>query len=386
MYMCAFSGAPRSASILKGKISIMSPNSNETGSKSEELFKYVTGSPEALEQYFKRNSHVAPVYVNAWRIIRSNPAPVVLFPGKIKQVYRGYGGASKSIVAPSKASLNAYEFTYVGTHKGVEFGTCAIPAAELPDFKVTHMHGIDSNYQAECVIQDGAIVQGGFSVSRIVLLETGATVENVYLDDSHVASGVSLKNTAFRRGDSIGNVTLENVPEVINVNLEAVNPSGSITIKNVSYLNNVKITGSANITGVDDNSLWLPLFAEAFSEFDFEDTAEYYSARLKLPAPPEREIKDYDTMEFQLTCNVLTLSKPANIWENSTLCLAPAEHGKNLNKCHCLLWYPLYVQGEPLAVAYNQRAYGVKSQDILTDIPVAYLEEALVKHVLDNSE
>jgi len=362
----------------------MSPNRNETGTKVEQLFKYVTGSPDALEKYFKRNSHVTPVYANAWRIIRSNPAPVVLFPGKIKQVQRGYGSASKTIVAPSKASLEAYEFTYAGTHKGVEFVTCTIPAAELPDFKVTHMESIDRAYQAECVIQEGATVRGGFSFSRSVLLETGATVENVYLDDSHVASGVSLTNTAFRRSDSIGNVTLENVAEAINVNLEAVNHSDGIVIKNVDYLNNLEITGSANITGVDN--AWLPLLAEDFSDFGEEDTAKYYSALLTRPSPPEREIKDYDTAEFNLTCNVLERSKPADIWVDSTLCLVPEEHSNHLGKCHCLLWYPLYLQGEPLAVAYVNRARGIKTGDILADVPVAYLEEALAKHVLENSK
>lgn len=382
--VCAFRGISQSSSILKGKTLIMSPNRNETGTKVEQLFKYVTGSPDALEKYFKRNSHVTPVYANAWRIIRSNPAPVVLFPGKIKQVQRGYGSASKAIVAPSKASLEAYEFTYAGTHKGVEFGTCTIPAAELPDFKVTHMESIDRAYQAECVIQEGATVRSGFSFSRSVLLETGATVENVYLDDSHVASGTSLTNTAFRRSDSVGNVTLENVSEAINVNLEAVNHSDGIVIKNLDYLNNLEIIGSANITGVDN--AWLPLLAEDFSDFGEEDTAEYYSARLTHPAPPEKEIKDYNTAEFNLTCNVLERSKPADIWVDSTLCLVPEEHSKHLGKCHCLLWYPLYLQGEPLAVAYVNRVRGIKTLDILADVPVGYLEEALVKHALEHGK
>lgn len=363
---------------------MMTFSAKTTITETEQLFKYVTGSPDALEKYFKRNSHVAPVYANAWRIIRFNPAPVVLFPGKIKQVQRGYGSASKAIVAPSKASLEAYKFTYVGTHKGVEFGTCTIPAAELPDFKATHMESIDRAYQAECVIQEGATICSGFSFSRSVLLETGATVENVYLDDSHVASGTSLTNTAFRRSDSIGNVTLENVAEAINVNLEAVNHSDSIVIKNVDYLYNLEITGSANITGVDN--AWLPLLAEDFSDFGEEDTAKYYSALLTHPAPHERENKDYNTAEFNLTCNVLERSKPADIWVDSTLCLVPEEHSNHLGKCHCLLWYPLYLQGEPLAVAYVNRARGIKTGDNLADVPVAYLEEALAKHVLENSK
>lgn len=37
-------------------------------------------------------------------------------------------------------------------------------------------------------------------------------------------------------------------------------------------------------------------------------------------------------------------------------------------------------------MAYVNRVRGIKTGDILADVPVAYLEEALAKHALENSK
>ena len=52
---------------------------------------------------------------------------------------------------------------------------------------------------------------------------------------------------------------------------------------------------------------------------------------------------------------------------------------------HCLklLINPLYVQGEPLSVAYLNRVRGLEDATILTDIPLAQLEDALTNLVFD---
>ena len=47
-------------------------------------FKYVTGAPDALEEYLKKNRNVEPYYGNAWEVIRSSTHPMILFPAKNK--------------------------------------------------------------------------------------------------------------------------------------------------------------------------------------------------------------------------------------------------------------------------------------------------------------
>ena len=51
-----------------------------------------------------------------------------------------------------------------------------------------------------------------------------------------------------------------------------------------------------------------------------------------------------------------------------------------------LLINPLCVQGEPLSVAYLNRARGLEDATILTDIPLAQLEDALTNIVFDKGQ
>lgn len=351
-----------------------------------EEFKYVSGTPEALEQYLEKNRNVAPIYKNAWDIVRTYPSPVILFPAKIKQVKFGSTGHSKLIVVADKSSLPSFEFACKGNHKGVEFGTCVIPHKKMTRLELAGLNTLDDVWAAECVIEEGATIQGGFSFTRMVTVGKNVSAKNVYLDSSQVNPGASLKNVSFRRVTTQGNVTAENIEEARNVRLETSAPGDSITIKNVGTFENVNINGSANITGGDEHTR-LHLHLEDFSDFGEVETADYYTGYLSAPSQPiERDVKDYDNAEFIVTCGVLTHSHPSNAWMHSTLCLAPEEHSENLGKCHCMLWYPMYRQGEPLAVAYVNRARGIKTCDILADVPVAYLEEALAKYALEHGK
>lgn len=45
-------------------------------------FKYVTGTPEALEEYLEKNRNVKPHYGNAWEVIRSSTHPYDSVPRK----------------------------------------------------------------------------------------------------------------------------------------------------------------------------------------------------------------------------------------------------------------------------------------------------------------
>lgn len=349
-------------------------------------FKYVTGTTEALEEYLEKNRNVKPHYSNAWEVIRSSTRPMILFPAKIKQVDGLRGRKSKVMVVADKSSLDSYTFNRTGEHKGVEFGTCTMHGAELTDLETVGYTYTEDLWHLECVIHENASVRGGFTFARSVSVGENVSIENTYLDDANIRPGASLKNVTFRGSETSGNVAVENAPEVRGVTLEAVKPDDHITIKNVHHLENVTITGSAHISRAEDDGARLAVFCEDFSDFGETMKAVYSSENLKIDAPAPREHLDYDTCEFQLTCAVMKFSSYPGLWRDSTLCLVPEEHSKNLRNCHCLLWYPLYVQGEPLSVAYLNRARGLKDATILTDIPLAQLEDALTNIVLDKGK
>ena len=346
-------------------------------------FKYVTGTPEALEEYLEKNRNVKPYYGNAWEVIRSSARPMILFPAKIKQVEWIHGRTSKVMVVADKSSLDSYTFNRTGEHKGVEFGTCTMPGAELTDLEAAGYSYYEDMWHLECVIRENTTVRGGFTFARSVSVGENVSIENAYLDDANIRPGASLKNTTFRDSETLGNVTVENAAEVRGVTLEAVKPDDHITIKNVHHLENVTITGSANISRAEDDGARLVVTCEDFSDFGETMKAVYTSENLKIDAPAPREYLDYDTCEFQLTCAVMKFSSYPGLWRDSTLCLVPEEHSKNLRNCHCMLWYPLYIQGEPLSVAYLNRARGLKDVTILTDIPLAQLEDALTNLMYD---
>lgn len=346
-------------------------------------FKYVTGTPEALEKYLEKNRNVAPYYGNAWEVIRSSARPMILFPAKIKQVEGLRGRKSKVMVVADKSSLNSYTFNRTGEHKGVEFGACTMPGAELTDLEAVGYTHAEDLWHLECVIHKNASIRGGFTFARSVSVGENVSVENAYLDDANIRPGASLKNTTFRDSRTSGNVTVENAAEVRGVTLDAAKPGDRITIKNVHHLENVTITGSASISRAEDDGARLAVICEDFSDFGETMKAVYNSENLMIDAPSPREYLDYDTCEFQLTCAVMKFSSYPGLWRDSTLCLVPEEHGKNLCNCHCMLWYPLYIQGEPLSVAYLNRARGIEDATILTAIPLAQLEDALTNLVFD---
>lgn len=346
-------------------------------------FKYVTGTPEALEKHLEKNRNVKPHYGNAWEVIRSSANPMILFPAKIKQVEGLTGRKSKVLVVADKSSLDSYTFNRTGEHKGVEFGTCTLPGAELTDLEAAGYAYTEDLWHLECVIHKNASIRGGFTFARSVSVGENVPVENAYLDHANIRPGASLKNTTFRDSETSGNVAVENAAEVRGVTLEAAKPDDHITIKNVHHLENVTITGSANISREEDDGARLAVICEDFSDFGETMKAVYTSENLKIDAPTQSEHMDYDTCEFQLTCAVMKFSSYPGLWRDSTLCLVPEEHSKNLRNCHCMLWYPLYIQGEPLSVAYLNRARGIEDATILTDIPLAQLEDALTNIVFD---
>lgn len=346
-------------------------------------FKYVTGTTEALEKYLEKNRNVKPHYGNAWEVIRTSARPMVLFPAKNKQVNGIRGRKSKVMVVADKTALDSYTFNRTGEHKGVEFGTCTMPGAKLTDLEAMGYSMCEDMWHLECVIHKNASIRGGFTFARSVSVGENVSVENAYLDDANIRPGASLKNTTFRDSKTLGNVTVENAPEIRGVTLEAVKPDDRITIKNVHHIENVTITGSANISRAEDDGAQLAVICEDFSDFGETMKAVYTSENLKIDAPTQSEYMDYDTCEFQLTCAVMKFSSYPGLWRDSTLCLVPEEHSKNLRNCHCMLWYPLYIQGEPLSVAYLNRARGLEDATILTDIPLAQLEDALTSLVFD---
>lgn len=346
-------------------------------------FKYVAGTPAALEEYLEKNRNVKPHYGNAWEVIRSSARPMILFPAKIKQVDGFYGRESKVMVVADKSSLDSHTFNRTGEHKGVEFGTCTMPGAKLTDLEAMSYSYCEGVWHLECVVHENASIRGGFTFARCVSVGENVSVENVYLDDANICPGASLKNTTFRDSKTSGNVTVENATEVRGVTLEAAKPDDHITIKNVHHLENLTITGSVNISREEDDGARLAVICEDFSDFGETMKAVYTSENLMIDAPTPREYLDYDTCEFQLTCAVIKFSSYPGLWRDSTLCLVPEEHSKNLRNCHCMLWYPLYIQGEPLSVAYLNRARGFKDVTLTADIPLAQLEDALTNIVFD---
>ena len=87
--------------------------------------------------------------------------------------------------------------------------------------------------------------------------------------------------------------------------------------------------------------------------------------------------KDSDKAVKTVTKNLLTWRVP--VWESSTLCLDDKEHGKHLSRCRCLMWYPLYLDGNPLALEYIRRAQGMRGniQNPLSAVPLVMLEEQM---------
>ena len=58
-----------------------------------------------------------------------------------------------------------------------------------------------------------------------------------------------------------------------------------------------------------------------------------------------------DTCEFQLTCAVMKFSSYPGLWRDSTLCLVPEEHGKNLRNLPLHALVSSVYSREPLSVA-----------------------------------
>ena len=80
-----------------------------------------------------------------------------------------------------------------------------------------------------------------------------------------------------------------------------------------------------------------------------------------------------------LTVTQYILNFSTASWDVSTVCIDDKAHSKHLNSCRCLMWYPLYLDGNQLALEYVRRAQGQHGdvQHPLSAVPLVMLEEQM---------
>lgn len=335
--------------------------------------EYITGAPRTVRKRilpiltgslgYGRAPYVSPNADVVQRELRllSGKVTVLITP----RMYRPYQGGGTRVgweisIIPDRKNLQGATFTPVHKTRTLEYGY-------VNDTKVRSV-----------LVGHGTVVSGD---SELCDSEIGwnskisnSTVRDTFVNNDSEISASTVRHVqanAYGSFTSI-NTTVDNCKLYGGATLISDKPAGKYGFHNLD-VRDIELTGGhLKIHNPTENRL----LVNPEINYRWLQNTEY-DARVFKGGSGFYLSKDSDKAVKTVTKNLLTWRVPA--WESSTLCLDDKEHGKHLSRCRCLMWYPLYIDGDPLALEYIRRAQGVRGniQNPLSAVPLVMLEEQM---------
>ena len=340
--------------------------------------EYITGAPRTVRKRilpiltgslgYGRAPYVSPNADVVQRELRllSGKVTVLITP----RMYRPYQGGGTRVgweisIIPDRKNLQGATFTPVHKTRTLEYGY-------VNDTKVRSV-----------LVGHGTVVSGD---SELCDSEIGwnskisnSTVRDTFVNNDSEISASTVRHVqanAYGSFTSI-NTTVDNCKLYGGATLISDKPAGKYGFHNLD-VRDIELTGGhLKIHNPTENRL----LVHPEINYRWLQNTEY-DARVFKGGSGFYLSKDSDKAVKTVTKNLLTWRVPA--WESSTLCLDDKEHGKHLSRCRCLMWYPLYLDGNLFALEYIRRAQGGKNdaQNPLSAVALGTLEEQMVATVL----
>lgn len=240
------------------------------------------------------------------------------------------------IVATSEGNLPDVDFNNPTGADGNDY-----PAAS----KLTHANSY-SDYTS--LVIDDARVFGDVTFNETSLIENNATVRDTNLNNVTASGNSSITGGYHDR------LTIKNKAIINGVTTE------KCTIKNNAYISgNIKLS---NVALEGDIKIDIP---HSDTVLNLAENSEKLVYNIKETKPNRKTRQFYNagkSFDRKSLLNMLYITKTvlddpdalSGVW-----CIDHATHKENMGLCHCMLWYPLYLMGNGIAMQYFFRADGI---------------------------
>ena len=238
----------------------------------------------------------------------------------------------------------------------------ATSEGNLPDVDFDNPTGVDGNeYPATSkfmransysdytsLVIDNARVFGDVTFNETSLIENNATVRDTTLNNVTASGNSSIT------GGSHDRLTIKNKATINSVTTE------KCTIKNNAYISgNIRFS---NVTLEGDIKIDIP---HSDTALNLAENTEKLLYNIKETKPNRKTRQFYNagkSFDRKSLLNMLYITK--TVLEDSNAlsgvwCIDHATHKENMGLCHCMLWYPLYLMGNGIAMQYFFRADGI---------------------------
>lgn len=232
----------------------------------------------------------------------------------------------------------------------------------LPDVDFNNPTGADGNdYPATSkftransysdytsLVIDNARVFGDVTFNETSLIENNATVRDTSLNNVTASGNSSIT------GGYHDKLTIKNKAIINGVTTE------KCTIKNNAYISgNIKLS---NVALEGDIKIDIP---HSDTVLNLAENTEKLLYNIKETKPNRKTRQFYNagkSFDRKSLLNMLYITKTvledpdalSGVW-----CIDHATHKENMGLCHCMLWYPLYLMGNGIAMQYFFRADGI---------------------------
>lgn len=232
----------------------------------------------------------------------------------------------------------------------------------LPDVDFNNPTGADGNdYPATSkftransysdytsLVIDNARVFGDVTFNETSLIENNATVRDTSLNNVTASGNSSIT------GGYHDKLTIKNKAIITGVTTE------KCTIKNNAYISgNIKLS---NVALEGDIKIDIP---HSDTVLNLAENTEKLLYNIKETKPNRKTRQFYNagkSFDRKSLLNMLYITKTvledpdalSGVW-----CIDHATHKENMGLCHCMLWYPLYLMGNGIAMQYFFRADGI---------------------------
>lgn len=232
----------------------------------------------------------------------------------------------------------------------------------LPDVDFNNPTGADGNdYPATSkftransysdytsLVIDNARVCGDVTFNETSLIENNATVRDTSLNNVTASGNSSIT------GGYHDKLTIKNKAIINGVTTE------KCTIKNNAYISgNIKLS---NVALEGDIKIDIP---HSDTVLNLAENTEKLLYNIKETKPNRKTRQFYNagkSFDRKSLLNMLYITKTvledpdalSGVW-----CIDHATHKENMGLCHCMLWYPLYLMGNGIAMQYFFRADGI---------------------------
>lgn len=268
----------------------------------------------------------------------------------------------KISVIPDRSNLQGATFTPLRKTRTLEYG---------------YMNGMSV---------DASLIEAGTTIGNTDYVINGKIGANSNIADStvwglNVGAGSIITGSSITDLDVCGKHTISRNSRVFDcefwdgVSLLADKSAGNVPLHNIVTWHLATKGGHLKICNPTQEPLYIETDDQVLRKHGVRHAL--YDAEVYTGKQNESRTKENYWATLSVTQYILNFSTAS--WDVSTVCIDDKAHKEHLNACRCLMWYPLYLDGNPLALEYIRRAQGMRGniQNPLSAVPLVMLEEQM---------